>query len=333
MKRLSLVIYLAASISSLPIYILTERYGWNLPILSLSFLLGIYLLIKGSDYFVDGASSVAAHRHISQHIIGLTLVALATSLPEFAVSVMASWYGYVETSWGNVVGSNIANTGLVLGSAAIIMPLALSGHVKRDATVLLGVTSLLLLFALFFGALTWWMGLIFVLIYIFYLAEIFGRKPDASPKMEVEFSQLISWLLILIGVFGVVWGAKMVIISAVNIAEIMNVPEIVIAITAIAIGTSLPELVTSVTAAFKKRYGIAVGNVIGSNIFNILMVLGFASIINLITVPREDMVENSVFLFIFTLAIFILAQRNKIGKLSGLILLALYAIFLLFLII
>ena len=333
MKKVSLILYTTLSLLSLPLYFLMGSFSSNLIVLSAGFLIGIYLLVEGSDYFVDGASSVAARRHISQHIIGLTLVALATSLPEFAVSVMASAYNHPETSWGNVVGSNIANIGLVLGSAAILMPLALSKHVVKDATVLLGATVLLLIFSLFFASIFWWMGLIFLLIYALYLFEIFGREEEHEEKLEVEFSPFISWAMILLGVFGVVWGAKMVITSAVNIARIMNVPEIVIAITAIAIGTSLPELVTSVTAALKKRYGIAVGNVIGSNVFNILMVLGVASLIHPITVDKGDMVVNSAFLLAFTAAIFLLCLRGKIGKAAGAFLLSLYALFILTLVI
>ncbi len=333
MRKDMLAIYAVLAFTSIPLYLYLSAGSSNIILLLILFVMGIYMLVKGSDYFVDGASSVAAHKHISQHVIGLTLVALATSLPEFAVSVLASFYGHPETSWGNVVGSNIANIGLVMGAAAILMPLALSEHVKRDATILFGVTLALLILSLTFGAVLWWMGVIFIGTYFIYLLEIFKREPDTSPKLEVEYSFLFSWVLILLGGFGVIWGAKVVILSAIGIAEILGIPEIIIAITAIAIGTSLPELVTSVMAAMKKKYGIAVGNVVGSNIFNILMVMGFASIVNPIVVPWDDMLLNSIFLLAFTGILAALCFRGKIGKYSGLLFLSLYALFIISLII
>lgn len=318
---------------SIPLYILMLQALNSLTVLTMNFILGIYLVVKGSDYFVEGAASIAAHRGISEHTIGLTLVALATSLPELAVSVNAAFAGHPVTAWGNVVGSNIANIGLVLGTAAIIMPLSLSKYVRKDAGVLLLITILLILFSLIFPSIYWWMGLVFILIYILYLWEIHGRV-EAVESVEIEHSWLFSWILTIFGAAGVSWGGRIIVLSAVNIARLLNISEIVIAATAIAVGTSLPEFATSVAAALKKKYGIAVGNVIGSNIFNTLIVLGASSLIMPLHIPTRDLWSNIGFLSLYTLLVFLFCMRKRIGKLQGLALLLLYPIyiFLLFII-
>ena len=332
MKKMAALIYIAIILISLPLYIFMLSNLNSLPILSVIFIIGIYLLVKGSDYFVEGAASIATHKKVSQHTIGLTLVALATSLPEFAVSTIASFSHHPDTSWGNVIGSNIANIGLVLGTAAILMPLLLSKHIKKDVGVLVVITAILFLLSWVFGRILWWMGILFILIYILYLWEIRGRREEIE-EVEIEHSWLWSWAYTLFGAFGIVWGARIVVDSAIHIAIVLHIPEIVIAITAVAVGTSLPELVTSVMAALKKKYGIAVGNVIGSNIFNILIVLGASSLLNPIVISQEDMMQNMIFLNIFTLAAALMCWMRRIRRWEGVVLLLLYFIFILFLII
>ncbi len=330
MKKISTFVYIFIVALSVPLYFLMKQNLSSLPVLTLNFIIGIYLLVKGSDYFVEGAASVAAHKKVSQHTIGLTLVALATSLPELAVSTLASWSGNPVTSWGNAVGSNMANIGLVLGIAAIMMPLSLSKHVKKDAAVLVLVTAILVVLSIIFREILWWMGLLFIIIYILYLRDIRGRD-DEIEDVPIEHSWLWSWIYILFGAAGIVWGAEAVIKSAVNIAIVMHVPEIIIAITAIAIGTSLPEMATSVAAALKKKYGIAVGNVLGSNIFNTLIVIGGSAIINPIKVPQNDLFSNLIFLSIFTVTAALMCLKNRIRRWEGIILVAIYAVFLVFL--
>ncbi len=330
MKKISAIVYIVIIALSVPLYILMLNNLHSLAILTINFIIGIYMLVKGSDYFVEGAASIAAHKKISQHTIGLTLVALATSLPEFAVSTIASASHHPTTAWGNAVGSNIANIGLVLGIAAILMPLSLSKHVKKDAAMLLGVTGILILIALLTGGVAWWAGLLFVAIYGFYLWEI-RRREEELEDVSIEHSWLWSWVYTVFGATGIVWGAKVVVESAVNLAIVLHISEIIIAITAIAIGTSLPEMATSVTAALKKKYGIAVGNVIGSNIFNTLIVIGGASLFNSIKVSANDIIFNSIFLGIFTIAAALMCVKKKIRRFEGAILLILYAIFFVFL--
>ncbi len=330
MKKFGAIVYILIIAISIPLYLLMLHNLSSILILLTNFIVGIYLLVKGSDYFVEGAASIAAHKKISQHTIGLTLVALATSLPEFAVSTIASASNHPVTAWGNAVGSNIANIGLVLGIAAVLMPLSLSKHVKKDAAILVTVTGILILIALITREIAWWAGLLFIGIYGTYLWEIRKREEDVE-SVPIEHSWLWSWIYTIFGAIGIVWGAKVVVESAVNLAIVLHIPEIIIAITAIAIGTSLPEMATSVTAALKKKYGIAVGNVIGSNIFNTLIVLGGASLFNPIKVPMNDIVFNSTFLGIFTVAAALMCIKKKIRRFEGFALILLYIIFFVFL--
>ncbi len=326
-----IAIYIILVATSFPLYYLTHSGSSNLTLLIISFLMGIYLLAAGSDYFVEGASGIAKHYGISEHTIGLTLVALATSLPELAVSDIASLYGHGETAWGNVVGSNIANIGLVLGIAAIIMPLRLSSYVRRDAITLVLVTSLILFFALLFPIFMWWMGIVFLIIYALYVNEIRGREEEDVVDSDISFP--IAMAMTIFGAIGIVWGANILVESAIGISITLHIPEIVIAITAVAIGTSLPELATTITATLKRKHGIAVGNIIGSNIFNALVVLGTASIIHPIAIPSSD-AYLSLFIFsltAYTLALF--AFRKKLGKMEGIFFLIIYAVFITFLVI
>ncbi len=298
----------------------------DMTILLINFLIGIYLLVAGSDYFVDGAASIANHLKISEHTIGLTIVALATSLPEMAVSDIASYMGHPETSWGNAVGSNIANIGLVLGIAAIIMPLALSRFVRRDALTLALVTGLLFFFVYIFGAVLWWMGVVFIVIYLIYLNDIRGRTEEVE-EIQPEKSMALSIVFTVMGGMGIVWGAELLVDSAVGISEIMGIPEIIIAATAIAVGTSLPELATTVSATLKKKHGIAVGNIIGSNIFNTLMVIGTAAIIHPLRMDVGSLFLTSAFLALMTVMLLIFALRRKLGKIEGVTFLVAYSLF------
>ncbi len=329
--RGKIAIYVTLAILSFPLYYLTISRSTDLFLLFLSFIIGIYLLAAGSDYFVEGASGIAKHYRVSEHTIGLTLVALATSLPELAVSDIASLYGHGETAWGNVVGSNIANIGLVLGIAAIIMPLRLSTYIRRDAITLALVTTLILLFVLLFSTLVWWMGVVFLIVYGLYVNEIRGRKEEEVVESNMNF--IVAVAATIFGAIGIVWGAKMLVESAIGISIALHIPEIIIAITAVALGTSLPELATTIAATLKRKHGIAVGNIIGSNIFNALVVLGTASIIHPIAIPRADIYLSLFFFSLSAYALTIFAIRKKLGNFEGLFFLISYIIFIILLII
>ena len=323
--RYKLLLFIIVAIASFPLYWLMAQ-GAGLTILLLNFALGIYLLADGSDYFVEGAANIANHLKVSEHTIGLTIVALATSLPEMAVSDIASFYGHPETSWGNAVGSNIANIGLVLGIAAIIMPLSLSKYVRRDAITLALVTALLLFLVFLFGHIAWWMGVIFLVLYVIYLNDIRGRTEEVE-EIEPEKSMAMSAIMTVFGALGIVWGANVLVDSAISISVMFGIPEIIIAATAVAVGTSLPELATTISATIKKKHGIAVGNIIGSNVFNTLVVLGSASMIRTINIDSSSLYLTASFLSLGTLLLLVFSLRRKISKVEGLAFLVVYAFF------
>lgn len=325
-------VFVGVVLISFPLYYFMLQNLSDITLLILNFSIGIYLLVVGSDYFVEGASSIATYLKVSEHTIGLTVVALATSLPEMAVSDIASFYGHPETSWGNAVGSNIANIGLVLGIAAIIMPLALSKYIRRDAITLALVTGILLFFVFVFNAIFWWMGVVFVAIYIIYLNDIHGRKEEVEDIVP-EKSKHAAVLYTIFGALGIVWGANILVDSAVGISELFGVPEIIIAATAIAVGTSLPELATTVSATIKKKHGIAVGNIIGSNIFNTLIVVGSAALINPLHLLPNSLLITAGFLAIMTVLLLLFSLMRKISKIEGVVFLLTYGLFLLFLVI
>lgn len=272
----------------------------------LMLIVGFVLLVKGADWFVDGASGVAAKLKVPELVIGLTIVAFGTSAPELAVSVSSAFQGSPDLTIGNVVGSNIINILLILGLAAIFKPLPVHKNMlKIDFPVLLAVSAIFLLFGGLNGRLDRWEGILMVLLLIAYTAflvwySLQERKkglPDTmsgvneegeGEEPEGKFGKWFSsmkekgWFLVvltLVGLALVVGGAQLAVEGATYIAKALSVPERVIGLTVVAIGTSLPELVTSVTAAIKGKTDIAVGNIVGSNIFNILMVAGLSAAI------------------------------------------------------
>lgn len=250
--------------------------------------LGFALLIKGADFLVDGASSLALRFRISPIVIGLTIVSFGTSAPELVVNVMAAINGKTGLSFGNVIGSNIVNILLILGVAAMIKPInAKRGTVWKEIPFsLLAVAALFLLCndGLFDPAdnvLSRNDGIVLILFFVLFLVYTFG-----IPKIEIEALSDIAQmplgkiiLLIVVGIAGLFGGGKIVVNNAVYIAELFGLSDRIIGLTIVAIGTSLPELVTSAVAAAKHQADIAIGNVVGSNIFNIFFVLGITAII------------------------------------------------------
>ena len=250
-------------------------------------MLGFAMLVKGADWFVDGTSGIARKLGIPQMVVGLTIVAMGTSAPEAAVSITAALKNNAGIAIGNVVGSNILNILIILGITAVLIPVAIQkSTLWIEIPYMLVVTIVLILMGLdgrvsrMEGVLLWGMFLIY-LAYLFYLAK---RGTDA--KEEVEES---AWKLVICAVAGgvvVVWGSDITVDAATALAQLMGMSERMIGLTIVALGTSLPELVTSVTAARKGNADIAIGNIVGSNIFNILFVIGTAALI--IPVPFAD---------------------------------------------
>ncbi|AFZ44476.1 Na+/Ca+ antiporter, CaCA family [Halothece sp. PCC 7418] len=260
-------------------------------IIIIKFIIGLALLVKGADYLVQGAGKLATLAGISPLVVGLTVVAFGTSSPELAVSLKANFTQQAAISVGNVIGSNITNILLILGIAATITPLSVSQKlVRMDVPIMIGISILLLFFSLDrqIGKLDGFLLLLGGILYTTYLL-IQSRRNHSSPEELTEEFDVIpqekslrEWLinigLFIIGFVMVVWGSDWLVFGATTIAESFGVSELVIGLTVVALGTSLPELATSITASLKGETDIAVGNVVGSNIFNILIVLGTAGI-------------------------------------------------------
>jgi len=259
-----------------------------LPILL--FVVGLLLLILGADFLVKGSSSLAKQLSISEIAIGLTVVAFGTSTPELVVNIFSSAKGYSDIVFGNVIGSNLFNILVILGIAGLINPLTVQKNtVWKEIPISLFATLLLFfmvndsgLFGAISNRLSQIDGIVLLVFFIIFLIYIIGiAKIKSTDTYEVTIhSPLKTLFYIIIGFIGLFIGGKFVVDNAVSLARQLQVSEKLIAVTIVAAGTSLPELATSVVAAYKKRYDIAVGNIIGSNIFNIFFVLGVSSLIN-----------------------------------------------------
>lgn len=299
---------------------------------------GFVILIKGADFFVDGASSVASNFKVSKMLIGLTIVAFGTSAPEFAVSVKSLLSGSGDIVLGNVIGSNILNILLILGVAATIHSLTVKNNtVKKELPITLLITSLfaVLLSDHFFdtslpNSFTRSDGvvlLLFFLVFIYYLIAMMRRKIDVdeeAPKMSL----LKSIVFTILGLVAIVVGSNFVVDSASFIAEELGVSERMISLTIIALGTSLPELVTSVMATRKGEYDIAIGNAVGSNIFNIGIVIGLPVAmfggISRIAFSYIDLIV----MFVAALLLFLFSFRDyKISRKEGIVFLILFVVY------
>ena len=302
-------------------------------------IIGFILLIKCADLFVDGCSNVAKSLGIPSLIIGLTIVAFGTSAPEAAVSITASLKGMNDISIGNVVGSNICNLLLVLGLSGLFGGLTAKRKIiTRDFVyaIFASIVMLILSFGFFVpsgnsGVITrtnGWILLCFLGIYLY--ALLGDALRSARSKEEKTEFKIKDVFLIIIGLVGIILGGQLVVNNATDIAEMFNVSQNVIALTIVAIGTSLPELVTSVVAARKGEVDIAIGNVVGSNIFNIFFILGISSAISPITFGFETFIDIIVMVFASVMVYVLLLKNNRIGNKKGIIMLLSYAIYLVY---
>ena len=312
-------------------------------------IVGFVLLVKGADFFVDGASSIAKKLRIPAFVIGLTIVAFGTSAPELAVSISAALKGSNDIAIGNVIGSNIFNTLVVLGASAAITPIAVErGIIKKDyplsifATILLGILSLdMILFkapAMTIGRMD---GVILLIAFAFfmYMTVKEGLKERANSSQEHEEALMnISMpmgkaiLIMLIGLAGIVFGGDLSVEGAKEIARAFGLGEALIGLTIVAFGTSLPELVTSVIAARKGESDIAVGNVIGSNIFNIFLILGTSAAISPMTVSSTYLYDMLVLIAIMVLTYIPVAKTQKVSRGMGITMVVSYLAYTVYLI-
>ena len=304
---------------------------------------GLILLVKGADFFVDGAAGIAGKCRISPLVIGLTVVAFGTSMPELAVSVTSAATGSTDLSIGNVVGSNIANILLILGVSALVCKLPVRrASLVLDIPVLLIASVLIIGLGIWSGALEWWDGLIFLAVFAVYMVILMrgARKDPPIPEEEkIPKSRLgiwyahkkeRTWFLVVLTVLGlgmVVGGGTLLVEGAKYVARGAGMSERVIGLTVVAVGTSLPELVTSVVAASKKQTDIAVGNIIGSNIFNILLIAGVSSLVAPLEFRMTDnlidaLVALTAAVLLYWLAMF---DKHRLGKAAGIVFLLGYA--------
>ncbi len=300
-------------------------------------IVGFVFLIKGADIFVDGASSTAENFKISKMLIGLTIVAFGTSAPEFAVSMSALASGSTDMVLGNVMGSCILNILLILGIAALIRPIKIKDNtVKKELPLCMLISTLL---AVLFLDISLGGGeinqitradaiviLLFFMVFLYYLFSLARHKRDKNVKVKPKYKLGKSLIFVAIGLVGIVVGSELVVDSASYLAEAIGMSERTISLTVIAFGTSLPELVTTVVAARKNEQDLAVGNIIGSNIFNICVVLGIpVAIFGTITPSSFQMIDvvmlvaSAALLFIFSVL------TKRINRIEGAMMLALFA--------
>ena len=292
---------------------------------------GLVMILFGANYLVDGASSIAKKFGISEFIIGLTIVGIGTSTPEMVVSYMSAFNGSTDLAIGNVVGSNILNTLLILGITALISPLAITrDNLRKDIPLNIAVTILLILLGLnktFFGigenTLSRLDGMVLLGIFVWYFISSFksGKGSDDQDDEEgiTERKIWVSALMIAGGLAGLVIGGRLFVDSATSLAKILGISEKFIAITIVAAGTSMPELATSIVAAVKGKGQLALGNVLGSNIFNILLILGGSALIQPLSFASMTAVDLGIVLLctVFILLSAFLFKKKELDRVEG----------------
>lgn len=297
-------------------------------------IVGFVFLIKGSDIFVDGASSIASLLKIPTIIVGLTIVAFGTSAPEAAVSITSSLTGNNAMAVSNVIGSNLFNMLMVIGVAALLSELLMEKSVlEKDLPFLVGITILFAIFIFIGWDITNIEGIILLLIlvaYIYYLVRSAKKSKGSAVVEKPKLSLPKSIIFILLGLAGIIIGGDLVVNSASEIAITFGMSETLVGLTIVAIGTSLPELVTSLTALKKGENQIVIGNVIGSNIFNILFVLGASSAISAIPLDSQMLTDVLFMIFVTVLCYIFGKTQDKYDKKEGAILVILFIAYMVF---
>ena len=305
-------------------------------------LAGFIILIKGADYLIDAASSAASHFKVSKMLIGLTIIAFGTGAPEFAVSISSLMNGTTDMLLGNVMGSNIVNILLLIGIAALIRPIRIKKNTtsKELPLLLLISTALIVLFldtvlmnaeANTISRADGLICLLFFAIFLFYIIALARKNRKAGASKEVEkpkYKLSVSLILIVVGLIGVIGGSELVVTSASSIASSMGISDRIIALTVVAFGTSLPELITTIKAAKKGETELLVGNIIGSNIFNICIVLGLPVTLFGTITPSSFEIMDVIMLIGSAAILFLVAQSgHKITRLEGLSMLIIFSIY------
>ncbi|MBD8067399.1 calcium/sodium antiporter [Bacillus sp. PS06] len=310
-------------------------------------IIGFALLIKGADYFVEGSSNIATLLKIPPLLVGLTIVALGTSSPEATVSILAALEGSADVAVGNVVGSNIFNITFVIGLTALLNPLKVESTTIRKEipfTLLASVALLVLMADIFLqnassNLITRSDGLIFLLffsVFMYYIIEIALNSRDTkseNPTVHKKGAWGKNIFFTILGLAAIIYGGNLVVKSSTEIALALGMSQTLVGLTIIAVGTSLPELITSVTASIKKQSEIALGNIVGSNIFNILFVLGTTSIISPLPVDSK-IFSDVLFMIAFTIVLLVFSiSRSRVGRYEGMTLAIAYIVYMVYIII
>lgn len=296
---------------------------------------GFLLLYFGGEQLVTNSVKIATKFNVPKLLIGLTIVAVGTSAPELLVSVTSALKGLPVVAIGNVIGSNITNIGLILGVSALILPIKVEKKtITFDGPFMLFTVFLLVLFS-WDGKIVFWEGLLLFSTFIIYiLIEKKISTPEDSENSNVEVKTKTSFLILLIilSLFGLAFGANIFVDGAIELAHKLKISEKIIALTMVAVGTSLPEFITSVIATFKKENEIVIGNIIGSNIFNIIIILGITAMVKKLDFNLSVYFNDIIWMLIFTLLVlvaFLPLRTSKISRIEGLIILGFYIVYIL----
>lgn len=298
---------------------------------------GFVMLIKGADWFVDGAASLASKFGIPQLVIGLTIVAMGTSAPEAAVSISAALRDNAGITIGNVVGSNILNVLVILGLASVIIPISVKkSTVKYEIPFTILITVVLAVLGLMDNEVSRLEGVILWVLFIVYLVYLFFMTKKGEAEVEENDSKLDKvWKMLMFIVIGgglIIWGSDVTVDAATNIAQYFGMSDQLIGLTIVALGTSLPELITSVTAAKKGNADIAIGNIVGSNIFNILFVVGTTALITPVVYAQSFLVDSIVAVATMVLLwVLVINKDRKLKRWGGVILLLGYVAYFVYL--
>lgn len=300
---------------------------------------GFVLLVKGADWFVEGAASIADKFGIPQIVIGLTIVAMGTSAPEAAVSISAALKGSAEITIGNVLGSNILNILIILGLTSVIRTIAVQRTtIHYELPMVIGITVLLAVLGLHDHVVSRLEGVLLMgcmVVYMLYLLRLAKRGVVENEELDAyaEKAPMVKLIfLVVIGMAAIVWGSDIAVNAATAIARIFGLSERIIGLTIVALGTSLPELVTSVTAAMKGNSDIAVGNIVGSNLFNIMFVVGITALITPVVYSASFLVDSVVAVASAVLLLLCVLPQARLGRKSGLLMLLCYGAYFVYLI-
>lgn len=297
--------------------------------------LGFAMLVKGADWFVDGAAGIADKFGVPQLVIGLTIVAMGTSAPEAAVSITAALKGSADITIGNIVGSNILNILIILGISSVIVSIAVAkSTIRIETPYMILITLLLLVLGSTGNVISFGEGVILWAAFLLYLGYLFYMAKKNKEEVVEESKNAPFWKLLLAAVLGlvlVVWGSDVTVDAATTIAKNVGLSERFIGLTIVALGTSLPELFTSVSAARKGKADIAIGNIVGSNIFNILFVVGTAALITPVVFTPNFMIDTWIAVAAGVLLIVCVLKKQKLTRTGGIIMLLSYGAYFVYL--